>query len=67
MLFNTSWFLIFFLITYVLFLVIPKGEARFGFILVASAIFHYHFAGPAGVRPIITTSDLCKAEHSDEG
>jgi alginate O-acetyltransferase complex protein AlgI len=58
MLFNTSWFLIFFLITYVLFLAVPKGQVRFGFILLASAVFHYHFAGPAGVRPIIVIA-LC--------
>jgi alginate O-acetyltransferase complex protein AlgI len=56
--FNTSWFLIFFLITYVLFLAIRGGQARFAFILLASAVFHYHFAGPAGVRPIIVVA-LC--------
>lgn len=53
MIFNTSWFLIFFLVTYALFLAIPGSQARFAFILLASAVFHFHFAGPAGVKPII--------------
>ena len=53
MLFNTSWFLVFFLICYPAFLLIPTARARFAFLLLASAVFHYHFAGPAGVRPII--------------
>ena len=53
MIFNTAWFLLFFLIVYPTFLAIPWAGARFAFILLASAVFHYHFAGPAGVTPII--------------
>lgn len=53
MIFNTSWFLVFFVVVYVLFLMIPGNRLRFAFILLASAVFHYHFAGPAGVKPII--------------
>lgn len=53
MIFNTTWFLIFMLIVYPVFLLIPRKRWRFYFILVASAVFHTHFAGPAGVLPIV--------------
>lgn len=53
MIFNTTWFLIFMLLVYPVFLLIPRKRWRFYFILVASAVFHTHFAGPAGVLPII--------------
>ncbi len=53
MIFNTTWFLIFMLVIYPLFLLVPGKRVRFYFILLASAVFHTHFAGPAGVVPII--------------
>jgi alginate O-acetyltransferase complex protein AlgI len=53
MIFNTSWFLVFFPIVYVVFLLLPGARLRFAFLLLASAIFHWHYAGPAGVAPII--------------
>ena len=53
MIFNTGWFVVFFLIFYFLFWLVPNARLRFFYVLGASAIFHYHFAGPAGVRPII--------------
>src|SRR5215471_20806911 len=53
MIFNTSWFLVFFPIVYAVFLVIPGARLRFAFLLLASAVFHWHYAGPAGVAPII--------------
>jgi alginate O-acetyltransferase complex protein AlgI len=53
MIFNTSWFLVFFPIVYVLFLLLPGTRLRFAFLLLASAVFHWHYAGPAGVAPII--------------
>ncbi len=31
----------------------PTARIRFFYALTCSAIFHYHFAGPAGVKPII--------------
>ncbi len=31
----------------------PTARVRFYYLLICSAIFHYHFAGPAGVAPII--------------
>jgi alginate O-acetyltransferase complex protein AlgI len=53
MIFNTAWFLSFFVLYYVLFLLIPNARIRFYFTLACSAIFHYHFAGPAGITPIV--------------
>ncbi len=53
MIFNTSWFLIFFLIFYFFLWLMPTARVRFYYVLTCSAIFHYHFAGPAGIKPII--------------
>src|SRR5262249_54136313 len=58
LIFNTGWFLLFFGIFYVLFWLVPTARLRFFFVLGASAILHYHFAGPAGVRPIIVMAVL---------
>lgn len=54
MIFSTYWFLtflIFFLPVY--FLAAGQPRFRLGWLLVGSAVFHTHFAGPAGVVPII--------------
>jgi alginate O-acetyltransferase complex protein AlgI len=53
LIFNTTWFLLFFPVAFALFLLIPGPRPRFFLLLAASAVFHYHFAGPAGVGPII--------------
>ncbi len=53
MIFNTCWFLYFFIIFYALLWLIPNARVRLLFVLVSSAVFQYHFAGPAGVAPII--------------
>jgi alginate O-acetyltransferase complex protein AlgI len=53
MIFNTAWFLVFFAVFYAVFHIVPTARLRFLYVLSASALFHYHFAGPAGVRPII--------------
>lgn len=53
MIFNTSWFLVFFPVFYALFWLVPTSRTRLFYVLVASAVFHYHFAGRAGVLPII--------------
>jgi len=53
MIFNTSWFLLFFLVFYAVLWVIPTPRFRFFYVLACSALFHYHFAGPAGIKPII--------------
>jgi alginate O-acetyltransferase complex protein AlgI len=43
----------FILIVYPLFVLIPWARVRFYFLLLACAVFHTHFAGRAGVIPII--------------
>lgn len=53
MIFNTPWFLLFALLVYPVFFLIPSNRARFYFMLAACAVFHGHFAGAAGVTPII--------------
>ena len=53
MIFNTAWFVLFFPVVITLLWVIPGRMPRFYFLLAASAAFHYHFAGPAGVTPIV--------------
>jgi len=51
--FNTPWFLAFFVAVYALLWTLRRPGARFALVLAASAVFHAHFAGPAGVLPII--------------
>jgi alginate O-acetyltransferase complex protein AlgI len=53
MIFNTPWFLGFFAIFYCLLWLLPGRMLRLYFLLASSAVFHAHFAGPAGVLPII--------------
>jgi alginate O-acetyltransferase complex protein AlgI len=56
--FNTAWFVLFFLAFYAVLWLVPSAKIRFFYVLAASAIFHYHFAGPAGVKPIIVMAVL---------
>jgi len=58
LIFNTGWFFLFFLIFYPLFWITPWSKARFFFLLASSMVFHYHFAGPAGIKPIIVMAVL---------
>lgn len=53
MIYNTPWFLGFFAVFYALLWVVPGRQPRLWFLLAASALFHTHFAGPAGVLPIL--------------
>lgn len=53
MIFNTSWFLVFLALFYAGLWLVPGDRVRFLYVLLASAVFHYHFAGPAGVTPIV--------------
>lgn len=53
MIFTTYWFLIFAAIVVALYWAIPWPATRLGVLAVACAIFHAHFAGPAGVIPIV--------------
>ncbi|MFN7986379.1 MAG: MBOAT family O-acyltransferase [Thermoanaerobaculia bacterium] len=53
MIFNTSWFLVFFPAAFLVLALAPGPRVRLAALLALSAVFHYHFAGPAGVAPII--------------
>jgi alginate O-acetyltransferase complex protein AlgI len=53
MIFTTDWFLLFAAIAVALFWLLPRGVTRLWALGVACVFFHYHFAGPAGVIPII--------------
>src|SRR5665213_228942 len=53
MIFDTFWFVAFALIVVPVYWLLRKPEWRLPFLAIACAVFHYHFAGPAGVLPII--------------
>ncbi len=53
MIFVTYWYMLFALVTVTGYWLLRWPRARLGFLAVACAVFHYHFAGPAGVTPII--------------
>src|ERR1700737_4221325 len=52
MLFLTVWFWIFAAVAVPVFWLCPR-PLKLYWLLTASAVFHYHFAGPAGMAPII--------------
>jgi len=51
--FTTYWFVLFSAVFFPLYWVVRDARLRLGLLLVACATFHAHFAGAAGVRPII--------------
>src|SRR5665213_2402866 len=53
MIFDTYWFVVFALIVVPVYWLLRKPALRLPFLAIACAVFHYHFAGPAGVLPII--------------
>ena len=53
MIFNTPWFLIFITIFFLIFYGSPTPYVRLVVLLIANIIFHYHFAGPAGILPVV--------------
>jgi alginate O-acetyltransferase complex protein AlgI len=57
MLFLESWFWGFAAIAVPVYLLCP-GRVKLYWLLAASAVFHYHFAGPAGMTPIIILAIL---------
>lgn len=61
MIYNTPWFLGFFAVFYGLLWLVPGQQLRLWFLLAASALFHTHFAGPAGVLPIVVLAALTYA------
>lgn len=53
MIFTTYWFLSFAVLLIPSFWLIPRAEWRLWLLAVACVVFHAHFAGPAGMAPII--------------
>jgi len=53
MIFTSYWFLLFAVVAMAVFRLLPRPWLRQGWLAVACATFHWHFAGPAGVKPII--------------
>jgi alginate O-acetyltransferase complex protein AlgI len=53
MIFTTYWFVVFAAIVFPLYWLIPWREGRLALLLGACVIFHGHFAGAAGVVPIV--------------
>src|SRR5581483_3497631 len=53
MIFNTYWFVVFAVAFFPIYWLLPWPTLRGVWLLAACAVFHFHFAGPAGVLPII--------------
>ena len=53
MIFTTYWFLAFSVLVVGVFHLLPRQGWKLGFLGLACLIFHAHFAGPAGMAPII--------------
>ncbi len=60
MLFLESWFWIFAAVAVPVYWLCPR-PVKLYWLLAASAVFHYHFAGPAGMTPIIALAILTYA------
>eukprot|EP01035_Chromulina_nebulosa_P066956 gene66956-91702_t len=58
MIFTTYWFTLFALIFFPLYWLARPASVRFSLLLVACFIFHAHFAGAAGVLPIVALAAL---------
>ncbi|MBI1915733.1 MAG: MBOAT family protein [Planctomycetes bacterium] len=61
MLFLTYWFVLFACVVYPLYWLVPVRAVRLAVLLSACAVFHTHFAGPAGVLPIAVLAVLTYA------
>lgn len=53
MIFTTYWFFAFAIGVVSIYWLLPKPELRLWFLAAACVVFHGHFAGPAGVAPIV--------------
>jgi alginate O-acetyltransferase complex protein AlgI len=53
MIFTTYWFVVFAAVVFPLYWLVPRRAVRLAVLLVACVIFHAHFAGAAGVIPIV--------------
>src|SRR5689334_4710010 len=61
MLFLTYWFVLFACVAFPLYWLVPVRSVRLAVLLTSCAVFHTHFAGPAGVLPIIALAVLTYA------
>ena len=53
MIFNTYWFLCFGAVFFPVYWLLIVPRARQAWLLAGCAVFHWHFAGPAGFFPIL--------------
>jgi alginate O-acetyltransferase complex protein AlgI len=53
MIFTTYWFFAFTALCVLVFWLIPTAKFRLPFLAIACLVFHGHFAGPAGMAPIV--------------
>jgi alginate O-acetyltransferase complex protein AlgI len=53
MIFTTHWFLLFAVLAIGVYWAVPRGQWRLWYLGVVCVFFHTHFAGPAGVVPIV--------------
>lgn len=53
MIFNTYWFICFSAVFFPVYWLLPRPVARQAWLLLGCAVFHWHFAGPAGVLPVL--------------
>jgi alginate O-acetyltransferase complex protein AlgI len=58
MLFLTYWFVLFIAVLYPVYWFLPFRRVRLAVLLAGCCVFHTHFAGPAGVLPIIALAAL---------
>src|SRR5882672_8878262 len=58
MIFLTYWFYVFAAIALPVYWLVKNQTARLVLLLITCAVFHTHFAGPAGVIPIIVLAVL---------
>jgi alginate O-acetyltransferase complex protein AlgI len=58
MIFATYWFFAFAALVLCLFWLVRNPTARLAVLITASALFHYHFAGSAGVLPIVVLGSV---------
>src|SRR2546423_14378950 len=61
MLFLTYWFVLFACVAFPLYWLVPVRAVRLAVLLTSCAVFHTHFAGPAGVLPIAVLAVLTYA------
>ncbi|HKV42882.1 MAG TPA: MBOAT family O-acyltransferase [Blastocatellia bacterium] len=58
MIFLAYWFLVFGIVALASYALVSHPRVRIGVLLVSCVVFHAHFAGPAGVLPIIVLATL---------